>query len=89
MSKHNDSKPDNANEKPTVTLAGTVQKIVNHGEPEKAEITIDAADDLYREIRIPNVLEDSEGKEVKLKQGAEVDVVIKAPLEGVEKKRNN
>jgi hypothetical protein len=86
MSNHKDSKPGDANGKPTVTLAGTVQKIVNHGEPEKAEIIIDEADDLYREIRIPNVLEDSEGKEVKLKQGTEVNVVIQAPPEGVEKK---
>jgi len=44
--------------KPTVTLAGTVQKILKEpGEPEKVEITIEGADALYKEIRIDNTLE--------------------------------
>lgn len=32
----------------------------------------------YREIRIENTLEDAQGKKVKLKEGAEVDVTIEA-----------
>lgn len=58
-----------------------VQKIIAspHPEiPEKAEISIEDCDDLYREIRIDNSLTDGTGDEVKLKQGAEVDVTIEA-----------
>ena len=59
MNHQNESKASSdINEKPTVTLTGTVDKIVKSvgdGSPEKAQITIEGADDLYREIRIPNV----------------------------------
>jgi hypothetical protein len=37
--------------------------------PEKAEIAIDGADDLYREIRIQNALTNESGDEVRLKAG--------------------
>lgn len=47
-------------------------------EPEKAEIEIRDAEDLYKEIRIENTLADSEDKRVKLKPNAEVDVTIEA-----------
>jgi hypothetical protein len=47
-------------------------------EPEKAEIAVEGADHLYREIRIENRLEDGDGKKVKLKQGAHVDVTVEA-----------
>jgi hypothetical protein len=39
---------------------------------------VEGADDLYRELRIENVLEDEKGKKVKLKQGAHVDVTLEA-----------
>jgi len=67
--------------KPKTTKSGTVRKIVKAPIPEipeKAEIEVEGADHLYREIRIDNVLEDSQGKKVKLKPGAEVDVTIEA-----------
>jgi len=66
--------------KPAVTLPGTVEKIVpsNRYEPEKAEIAVDGADPLYKEVRVENKLQDDEGKEVGLKQGAEVEVTIEA-----------
>lgn len=67
--------------KPKTTKPGTVRKIVKPPipqMPEKAEIEVEGADHLYREIRIDNVLEDSEGRRVKLKAGAEVDVTIEA-----------
>ncbi len=60
---------------------GKVQKIIKPplpGVPEKAEIAVEGADDLYREIRIENKLEDDKGNEVKLKPGADVDVVVEA-----------
>jgi hypothetical protein len=76
--------------KPSVTLAGTVEKIIP--EPfskssEKAEISISDADPLYKEIRIENKLEDEEGKEVAIKPGAEVDVTIEAEPEATRPKK--
>jgi hypothetical protein len=67
--------------KPKTTKPGTVEKIIKPpipGGPEKAEIAVHGADDLYREIRIENTLESGDGKKVKLKQGAEVSVTIEA-----------
>ena len=80
MTKHTQNdKPDAA--KPSVTLPGTVEKIIppNHpSEPEKAQIGVEGADDLYREIRVENTLQDENGKSVALKPGAQVDVTIAA-----------
>jgi hypothetical protein len=64
-----------------VTFPGTVEKIIpaiGDHIPEKAEIKIEGADDLYREVRIENEMVDAEGNAVKLKKGAEVDVTIEA-----------
>jgi hypothetical protein len=63
---------------------GIVQNIIPPPHPripEKAEIAIEGADHLYREIRIENHLEDENGKDVKLKQGAKVDVAVEAEPE--------
>jgi hypothetical protein len=84
-----DDKPNVDGDKPVVTLTGVVQKIINPlgaKEPEKAEIAIQGADDLYKEIRIENTLENAAGEKLRLKRGAEVDVHIEAPVEAVEKK---
>jgi hypothetical protein len=70
-----------AAQKVNVKLPGTVEKIIPAvGEvvPEKAQIQVDGADELYREIRIENKLQDQEGKSVSLKKGDEVDVTIEA-----------
>ncbi|HEV2305069.1 MAG TPA: hypothetical protein VGR93_06090 [Candidatus Acidoferrales bacterium] len=67
--------------KPKITKPGTVQKVIKplySQAPEKAEIAIEDADHLYREIRIENTLEDGSGKKVKLKEGAPVDVTVEA-----------
>ncbi len=68
--------------KATTTLPGKVEKVISphpsSGEPEKAQIGIEGADHLYREIRVPNRLTDAEGHRVKLKEGAEVEVTIEA-----------
>lgn len=45
---------------------------------EKAQISVQGADDLYREIRIENTMQDTNGQPVALKEGAEVDVTIEA-----------
>ncbi len=68
-------------EKPSVTLPGTVEKIikpVHPSEPEKAQIAIEGADELYQEIRIENSLTDEKGGKVRLKKGAQVDVTVEA-----------
>jgi predicted DNA-binding antitoxin AbrB/MazE fold protein len=68
-------------EKPSITLPGTVEKVlrpVDPTEPEKAQITVEGADHLYREIRIENTLKDENGQKVNLKPGAQVDVTIEA-----------
>ena len=67
-------------DKPNITLPGTVEKIIPAigSEPEKAQITVEGADDLYREVRIENALQDADGDSVGLKKGAEVDVTIEA-----------
>lgn len=58
---------------------GTVQKVIQTPyEPEKAEIEVEGADHLYREIRIENVVEDEHGRKAKLKQGEKVDVIVEA-----------
>jgi hypothetical protein len=62
-------------------LQGTVQKVIKPtfpGQPEKAQIDIQGADDLYREIRIENVVTGENGEKARLKAGAEVDVIVEA-----------
>lgn len=73
---------DSEKNKASTTLPGVVEKVIEAqpttGEPEKAQISVEGADHLYREIRIPNRLEDENGNKVKLREGAEVDVTIAA-----------
>lgn len=76
-------------ERATVTLPGVVQKVIERPpEPKRAEIAVEGADPLYKEIRIENTLEDEDGKEVELKPGAEVDVKIEADPEAVKPKED-
>lgn len=68
-------------ENPSTTLPGTVEKIIPPwlpGNPEKAQILVEGADHLYREIRIDNAMINAEGETVGLKEGAEVNVIIEA-----------
>ena len=68
-------------EKPSITLPGTVDKIIpptSTKESEKAQISIEGAEDLYKEIRIENSLTTESGSEVRLKKGAEVEVTVEA-----------
>ena len=71
-------------EKSSVTMPGTVEKIippVHPSGPEKAQIALEGADELYREIRIENSLTDENGDEVRLKRGAEVEITVEADPE--------
>jgi len=79
--KDEDSLLEKVPEKVNVTLPGTVEKIIpaiGNQVPEKAQIQLEGADELYREIRIDNTLEDAEGNPVSLKRGVDVDVTIEA-----------
>ena len=73
------------NQKPSSTLPGTVEKVIKSrfsNEPEKAQIALEGADHLYRELRIENVLTNENGDEVSLKPGAQVEVTVEANAEG-------
>ena len=77
-------------EKPSVTLPGTVEKIIpptHPSDPEKAQIAVQGADDLYREIRVENTLQNENGKPVALKPGAHVDVTIEADVTATKPKQ--
>jgi hypothetical protein len=72
---------DDSTEKASVTLPGTVEKIIKPPHPslpEKAQIAIDNAEHLYREIRIENSLTDQNGEQVRLKEGVPVEVTVEA-----------
>ena len=70
-------------------LRGKVQKVLKPILPlelEKAQISVDEADELYREIRVENALTDENGERVRLKPGAEVDVIVEADTDATTKK---
>lgn len=53
-------------------MHGTVQKIIKPwiaNQPEKAQIEINEAEDLYREIRVDNEVTGEDGEKAKLKPG--------------------
>jgi hypothetical protein len=75
------SKESVAPETASVTLPGTVNKVIKSpdpSEPDKAQIVVEGADELYREIRIDNALQTDKGEEVALKPGTGVDVTVEA-----------
>jgi hypothetical protein len=77
-------------DKAVVILPGTVEKIIPPtfpNEPEKAQISVEGAEELYREIRVENTLVDEDGKAVVLKKGAEVEVTIAADCDATAPKK--
>jgi hypothetical protein len=67
--------------KPKTKKHGTVKRIIKSPDPsvpEKAEVEVHEADELYKEIRIDNKLEDEHGSLVKLKEDAPVDITVEA-----------
>jgi hypothetical protein len=54
---------------------------------QKAQISVKDGDDLYKEIRIENALQDEDGNEVALKEGAEVEVTVEADKKDTRPKR--
>ena len=68
--------------KPWKTVSAIARKIVNKSafanEPDKVEISIADADDLFREIRIENLFIDVDGRQVALANGDHLDVTFEA-----------
>ncbi len=70
-------------------LRGTVEKVLKpiiSSQPEKAQINIEGAEELYREIRIENVVTDENGQKARLKPGAQVDVIVEADSDATTRK---
>ena len=70
-------------------LPATVEKVFKPAapsEPEKAQLNIQGADELYREIRIENVVTDENGATARLRSGAKVDVIVEADSDATTKK---
>ena len=66
-------------EQPSVTMPGTVNKIIlsrKPNRPEKAQIDVDGADRPHRNLQFENTLTDEHGDDVKLKKGAHVEVTV-------------
>jgi len=82
---------DKSEEKPSITLPGSVEKIIPAigPIPERAQIAVHTAEDLYKEIRIENTFEDADGNPVSLKKGAEVEVTIAADPADTEPKKGS
>jgi hypothetical protein len=80
---------DSEPQKPAVTLPGTVEKIIpaNPIAPEKAQISVEGAEHLYREIRVENALDDENGNKVGLKPGVQVEVTIEAEKDATKPKK--
>ena len=67
-------------------LSAVVRKIIPPlmaGEAETVEISLDNAEDLYREIRIANIFTDQNGAAGSLRPGSRVDVIVEADTEAV------
>jgi len=70
-------------------LHGKVAKVIKSvvpSQPETAQIEIEEAEDLYREVRIVNEVSDEHGDKAALKPGAEVGVVVEADSNATIKK---
>jgi len=67
--------------RPWRTIPAVVSKIVKSiiaDQPEKVEIALEVADDLFREIRIENTLTDVDGGSVSLTKGAQLEITFEA-----------
>lgn len=86
---NNSPKADELTEKVAVTLPRIVDKVVPAigAVAEKAQITVEGAEPLYKEIRVENNLQDSAGNPVALKKGAEVQVTIEGEPEAAAPKK--
>jgi hypothetical protein len=73
-----------ARNKPWTSMPATANRILSSidGPKRKVEISVPAADDLFREIRIENKLMGLDGKPVALTTGARLMVTLEAEISG-------
>jgi len=67
--------------RPSITMTGTVDKIIPPQPPaqtEGAQIAVEGRGRRHQDLRIENALTDENGDDVKLKKGAHVDVTVAA-----------
>lgn len=74
------NQPSNRPSRTVPTVVKQILKPIHPDQSEKVEISITEADDLFREVRIVNTLKGFDGKLVRLKQGARVDVTFEAEI---------
>lgn len=89
MNQRPDTNDEHEADKAAVTFPGTVDKIIpptHSSQPEKAQISVEGAEELYKEIRVENTLQDGAGNQVGLKEGAQVEVTIEADPEATKPK---
>lgn len=68
-------------EQPSVSMPGTVEKIISPprpAQPEIAQIAVDGPDQQYQDLRIEYALIDEHGDDAKLKRGAHVEITVTA-----------
>jgi hypothetical protein len=73
--------------RPWKTLTGIVTKTLTStytSQPERLEVSIPEADDLFREIRIENSFTSPEGEEVGLHAGTRLDITLEAEALGAD-----
>jgi hypothetical protein len=74
----------------SVTFPGKVEKIFPAyaaNRRETAQVAVDGADELYKELRVENKLQDGAGNSVSLKKDAEVEVTITADSDATAPKK--
>ena len=74
----------------SMTFPGKVEKIIPAvvaNRSETAQVAVEGADELYRELRIENKLRDNAGNSVSLKKDAQVEVTITADSDATAPKR--
>lgn len=77
--------------RPWMTVAAVVNKLVPASYaniPDKVEVSILAADPLFREVRLENALTTHDGQKVALKSGARLDVTFEAEVIDTVKRNN-
>ena len=73
-------------EQPSVTMPGTVDKIIPSSRPSQLEEAQIAVDHRFRDLRIENTLTDENGDDVRLKKDAHVEVTVTAETDRFEER---
>lgn len=70
--------PKSPTNRASAHLTGVVIRIIAHTDATWAEVVIDGADNLYREIRVPYPLQNENGTITRLKTGDRVSIFVMA-----------